>query len=295
MNATQSTALAPQPTGEIMPQQAHSDAQVLALWLHGHSEHTQRAYLSDVQRLLAFVDGKPLAAVTLGELQAFADSLSSLSANTQKRTLSSIKSLLTFAQKIGYVRFNVGAALKAPKPKHTLAERILTEEQVHALLAAAESQRDKVLLRLLYASACRVSELCALTWRDVQPSGDSGQVTLFGKGDKTRSVKLSRATWQALQALRGSAKHTDPVFMSQKGGHLDPSQVHRIVRAAAQRAGIVGNVSPHWLRHSHASHALERGASAALVRDTLGHDSLATTDKYSHARPGTSSALHLSV
>ena len=166
------------------------------------------------------------------------------------------------------------------------------------MIALTPRRRDQLLLRVLYASASRVSEVCALKWADVQPNGDSGQLTLFGKGGKTRAVKLSKATWQALQAYRAQAPSVaagDPVFLSQKGGPLDASQVHRIVRAAAQRASIAGNVSPHWLRHSHASHALDRGASVALVRDTLGHASLAVTSMYIHAKPNDSSALHLAI
>ncbi|MCB0113993.1 MAG: tyrosine-type recombinase/integrase [Caldilineaceae bacterium] len=93
----------------------------------------------------------------------------------------------------------------------------------------------------------------------------------------------------------GERRDDEAVFRSQKGGALVPSQVWRIVRAAAKRAGISGHVSPHWFRHSHASHALERGASVALVRDTLGHSSLAVTSMYTHARPTESSALHLAI
>lgn len=278
----------------IMPVQAHSDHQLIALWLYGKAENSQRAYLADIERLQAST-AKPLASITLADLQAFADSLSALSANTRKRTISSVKSLLSFGHKLGYLQFNVGLAMKAPKPKNTLAERILTEEQVMGMLAHTTKQRDRVLVRLLYSSAARISELCSLTWRDVQPNGDSGQVTLYGKGDKTRSVKLSPATWRALQSLRKGASNDQPVFVSQKGGQLDASMVHRIVKAAAERAGIPGNVSAHWLRHSHASHALERGASVALVRDTLGHSSVATTSKYLHAKPGESSSLHLAI
>lgn len=288
------TALVVTQPAAVAIQQTHSDNQLVALWLHGKSEHSRRAYAADVQRLQAALP-KPLAEITLGELQAFADSLSALSPNSRKRTLSAVKSLFTFAHKIGYLRFNVAAALKAPTVKHTLAERILSESEVHAMIALTPRRRDQLLLRVLYASAGRVSEVCALTWADVQPNGDSGQLTLFGKGGKTRAVKLSKATWQALQAYRQGAGSTDPVFASQKGGSLDASQVHRIVRAAAQRAGIAGNVSPHWLRHSHASHALERGASVALVRDTLGHASLAITSMYTHAKPSESSALHLAI
>jgi integrase/recombinase XerD len=163
------------------------------------------------------------------------------------------------------------------------------------MIALTPKQRDQVLLRVLYASAGRVSEVCALTWNDVQPNGDSGQLTLFGKAGKTRAVKVSTATWQAILSLRGVAGPDDPVFVSQKGNPLHPSQVHRLVRQAARRAGIAGNVSPHWLRHSHASHALERGASVTLVRDTLGHSSLGVTSMYAHARPAESSALYLAM
>lgn len=291
-----STALTTTQPAAVMPAQADSDQQMIALWLNSHeSEHTRRAYTADVQRLLEHTGGKSLAATTLADLQGFAGSLSELSASSRKRSINAIKSLLSFGQKIGYLPFNVGAALKAPKPKNTLAQRILTEAEVHSMIALTAKQRDQVLLRLLYASAGRVSEVCALTWQDAQPSGDSGQVTLFGKGEKTRAVKLSKATWQALISLKGDAKPADPIFVSRKGGHLDASQVHRIVRAAARRAGIAGNVSPHWLRHSHATHALDRGASVALVRDTLGHSSLSVTSMYTHAKPSESSALHLAI
>lgn len=288
------TALANAQPVEVISQQANSDQQLIALWLHGKSRHTQRAYATDVERLLAFV-GKPLSSIILADLQRFADTLSDLAPNTRKRRLSSVKSLFTFAQKLGYLRFNVAAIMKAPNAKNALAERILSEAEVHSMMALTVKPRDRILLRLLYASASRVSEICALTWADVQPNGDSGQLTLFGKGGKTRVVKLSSSTWQALQAYRRNAQPQTPLFLSQKGGRLDASQVHRIVRAAARRAGIAGNVSPHWLRHSHASHALDRGASVALVRDTLGHSSLAVTSMYAHAKSNESSALHLSL
>lgn len=274
--------------------QADTDDQLIGLWLHGKSQHSQRAYAADIAKFAAFV-AKPLSFVTLGDLQQFADSLLDLSDNTRKRTISSVKSLFTFGQRLGYLQYNVAAALKAPKPKNTLAERILTEGEVLTMIALTTKPRDKVLVRLLYASAGRVSEICGLTWRDVQPSGESGQVTLFGKGGDTRAVKLSAETWKALQGAKGEAGPDEPVFASQMGGAMVPSRIWQIVREAARRAGIVGNVSPHWFRHSHASHALDRGASVALVRDTLGHSSLAVTSRYTHAKPDQSSALHLAV
>ncbi len=192
---------------------------------------------------------------------------------------------------------NVGTVVKLPKDKDKLAERILSQSQVLTMIALTTKLRDRLLIRFLYATGARVSEVCALKWRDIQETADGrAQVSLFGKGDKTRSVVFSSEMWTLLQQLRGDARSYAPVFRSRKkGGHLDPSQVNRIVRKAANRAGIEGKVSPHWLRHSHASHSLERGASIQLVKESLGHSSIAITERYLHARPNDSSALDLGV
>jgi integrase len=101
-----------------------------------------------------------------------------------------------------------------------------------------------------------VAELCALKWNNVQPNGESGQISVFGKGGKTRWIVLPPSLWQVLITFRGESPDTAPIFPSRKhGGHLDSSQVLRIVRAAAKRAGIPKNVSPHCsdiaMRHTH--------------------------------------------
>lgn len=278
---------------QLVPVQARDDEQLLALWLHGRPASTQAVYRAAALRLVLFCS-KPIRMMTLGDLQAFVDSIEG-KPNTRKRIIASIKSLFSFGHTLGYLVVNVGAMIKLPPAKDELAARILTEDEVLRMIHKTEKQRDNVLLRLLYASAGRISEVCRLTWADVRPSGDSGQVTLFGKGGKTRAVKLSVGTWKVLQTYRNGASNDAPLFISQKGGRLEETQVHRIVKAAAARAGIPGNVSAHWLRHSHASHALDRGATVVLVRDTLGHKSLETTSRYTHAKPNESSALHLAI
>ena len=106
---------------------------------------------------------------------------------------------------------------------------------------------------------------------------------------------LSPNTWRSLTNLRAEAGPDAPVFRSAKGGHLDPSQIHRVVKAAAKRAGISCALSAHWLRHAHASHALDRKVEIHLVQQTLGHANIATTGRYLHARPNDSSARHLGV
>ena len=297
------------------PVQAASDSQTVALWLKGKAQTTQAAYRRDLSTFAAFVDGKGLTSVTLADLYAFAESLTGSPA-TQRRTLAAIKSLFRFAARIGYIRFDPGSAVKLPALKNELAARILPEASVQRILAMDSdkiSPRNSVILRLLYVGGLRASEIASLTWKDIQENGNACQVTVYGKGGKTRVVLLTETMWKALQGLRNGAGSDSPVFPSrikkpygeftnkserkgtQRGetGHMSAVQIFRIVQAAAKVAGIEGNVSPHWLRHCHASHALDHGAPVSLVQSTLGHASVATTSRYLHARPDCSSATFI--
>jgi site-specific recombinase XerD len=279
------------------------DAAFLAMWLHGKSEKTRRAYEADIHKFYTSV-GKPLAQVQLADVQAFIDSLTSLKASSQARTVAALKSCLSFAVKTGYLQLNVGAAVKLPKRENTLAERIMSEQSVARMLAKEENLRNHGILVLLYRAGLRAQEVCNLQWRHVQPRDSSGQLAIYGKGKKTRFVLLDQGTWGELQALRPDSMSPDAyVFQSRQSRSragetrrkLDPSMIFRIVRAAAQRAGITGNVSPHWMRHAHATHALENGAPITLVKETLGHSSMETTARYTHVRPNASSGQYLKV
>lgn len=272
------------------------DAQLVALWLSMKtSSHTRRAYAAEVARFLASVN-KPLSWVTLTDLQTWAEHLGqgSLKPASRNRAVTALKSLLSFAQEVGYLPFNVGAAVKLRPNRDTLAGRILEESEVARLIDAAPEGRNRVLLKLLYVSGVRVSEICGLKWCDALTRQEGGQITVFGKGGKTRTVLLKPKVWQQLQSIKGEAKAADPIFRSRKGGGaLDVSQVRRIVYAARKKAGLEQNVSPHWMRHAHASHALDRSAPIHLVQTTLGHASVSTTGRYLHARPTESSSLYL--
>jgi integrase/recombinase XerD len=275
--------------------QAHSDTQLIEIWLHGRSQHTQRAYAADIVRFRRGA-GKPLAAVTLVDLQAFADSLANIAATSRYRTLSAVKSLLAFGHRIGYLPFDVGRVLRLPAMRSRLAERILPESDIHRILSLEPDERNRLILTVLYASGVRVSELCGLAWRDVQANGEGCQITVWGKGDKQRAIHMPQSVAQRLAKLRAGAADADPVFRSRKrGGALEPAAIFRIVRRAAARAGIELPVAPHWLRHSHASHALDHGAPIHLVQATLGHASITTTGRYLHARPQDSSSRFLAL
>jgi integrase/recombinase XerD len=275
---------------------AVSTFDILNLWLFGKSANTQKAYRRDVLEFVTFTSGKELNQITLNDLQSYVNALGSLGhkQTTINRKLAAVKSLFTFMMKSGLVKVNPTALVTLKPVKDKLSERILTESEVLKIIYSATEGRDQLILKFLYATGCRVSELVNLTWQDVSERNDGNyQVTLFGKGNKTRTVILHPELSKELREYGNGRSGATPVFRSQKKGHLVPKSINRILERATKKAGINKKVSPHWLRHSHASHSLERGASVELVRQTLGHSDLTVTSRYLHARPNDSSSLYL--
>ena len=263
------------------------------MWLYGRPDHTQRSYRATATRLLA--DCRcTLLELTLSLLVDWAQKLNG-KPSTRLQRLASIKSLLRFGHETGYLPVNLGRALRLPKAPSHLSSRILTEAQVQKALALETDPRNRALLLLLYAGGLRVAELCALQVGDLHEWRDTGSLTVLGKGDQVRTILLPVSVWLTLRALAEQRDREAPLFPSRTGKPLDPTRTRRIVLAATQRAGIPGRVSPHWLRHAHASHALDRGCPLPLVRDTLGHRCVSTTSRYLHARPDDSSANYLAV
>ena len=287
--------------GSLIVPQATSDEGMVALWLRKHrNPNTRSAYTTDIKAFRRLVT-KPLCQVTVSDIEDFADSLADLAATTRARRLSAVKSLIRYGCTVRYLHLDVGAPVQLPKIKDRLLERILTEEHVQRLLWTADGarggfvRRNAALLRLLYGAGLRISEACGLRWRDLTERDDgAGQITVFGKGGKTRVILLPAALWIRLIALNRAAPD-DPVFRSREGNPLQRRQVHRIVKAAAKRAKLPPEVSAHFLRHSHASHALDRRCPVHVLQTTLGHASLTTTTRYSHAKPGDSSAKYLTA
>jgi integrase/recombinase XerD len=284
------------PTTRLQVADCNNDKELIDLWLHDKTSNTVDAYRRDAEEFRWFIEDKPLSRVVLNDLMFYSDALKQQgrAPATVNRKLSAVKSLLSYGVMIGYLSINAGAPLKLPKLDNSLAERILSESQVLRLIGAADPGRDRILLRFLYESGCRVSELVGLIWKNLQPRDDAGQVRILGKGNKTRVVLLTPQLWADLMFLRASDSLDTPVFKSQRSGRkLVRSEVNELVTRVAKKAEIPGNVSPQWLRHAHASHSLERGAPIHLVQATLGHRNLQTTGRYLHARPTDSSSRYL--
>jgi integrase/recombinase XerD len=254
-------------------------AQLVEMWLFGRSPRTIDVYRRYAHRFLSYVN-KPLHLVTLADMQGWQKTLEGMAPNSQRIAIAAVKSFLKFAQNTGMLEVNLGVLMRSPKGKDALTERLLTEQEVAVMIAKEKNLRNYLILRLLYAAGLRVSELCQLCWKDAIPRGETGQITVQGKGAKVRTILLPPTLWEQLQQLRVDANVLDPVFRSKNGKPLDRIRVFRIVKAAATRAGINENVSPHWLRHAHASHSLDRGSPLHLTQRTLGHSRIGTTEAW---------------
>ena len=179
-----------------------------------------------------------------------------------------------------------------------LAARILDEADIHRLIDGETDPRNRALLALFYGAGLRRGELAGLAWRDIAElaAWTAARPRSSARAARPVTVMLYGQAWTLLAAIRGDAIRRRPRLRCPgKGGHLDPSAVWRVVKAAAARAGLPDGTSPHWLRHSHASHSLDRGAPLSLVQQGLGHASVATTSKYLHARPSDGAGRYLGV
>ena len=273
-----------------------SDEMLVALWLSGRGKRTLQAYSAESARLTKFLGGVELRALTIAMLFTYRDELARVYAPASVAlALNAMKSLLQFGFSVGYLERNLGSLVEIPKIVNRLAERILPEAMVHRIINLEPHPRDRLILKLLYASGVRVSELAGLRVRDCEMVDDSGQITVLGKGSKTRSIRLSPATWAELSLAVVARNSDEAVFRSQKGGHLHPSQIWRIVKKAALRAGAPEGVSPHWMRHCHGTYASQNGCPLRTLQESMGHSGISTTGIYLHVRPSDSSARYLGI
>lgn len=282
------------------------DRRLIELWLDGKSKRTQEEYLADVITAFA-VTGCSIRTMTLDALVRYRQWMVTQghAPSSIARRLSAIKSLLSFAQRTGYHSFDVGVAIKLPKRKAVTVKKLLSREEVRHLIAATAkhscpsvAKRNELMCMAMYGLGLRAGELVRLTWGDLR---DGQCVIEHSKGDKTRTIHVNPDLWQQLEAFKPSeAGPSEPVFASTQSRRdgtrrLSRVQVTRVVKAAAKAAGLGSEVSAHWLRHAHASHALEAGAPLHELQATLGHASIATTSVYLHARQDRSSSDFLDL
>lgn len=271
---------------------ATTDSEVILMWLSDKSQKSQETYLITVEQFFTFVS-KPLVEITLDDLWLWGEGLKlRYAANSIKVKVSAIKSLFSYAWKIGYLVKNPASAISAGSGTDALYERILEQSDVIALIEATNSLSDRLLLTLIYCCGLRISEALGIDWKDLKPRGSGGQALVEGKGKKVRTVLINQRLWDELSGL---PKKGEAVFATIRGNRKDRHRVHRMIKEAASRCGIDPHVSAHWLRHAHAVHSLDNGCKLDVLMRSLGHSSLTVTSKYLHARPSEGSSQFIDI
>ncbi len=280
------------------------------------SEHTVSGYVQDIGQFAAFVWPEPAVRPPFGwglprreQARAFlvAFHRNGWTPTTTRRKLSSVRSFYRYLEREGCVAGNPFAGLRGPRLGRRLPT-VLGVKEVESLLAAPLASlaayrvrhgqvppavqyaalRDTAVFEVLYSTGCRVSEIAALTWGDIQ--FERGTTIVEGKGRKQRLCVLGRPACEALQALRagsealwaGAASASASLFLNVQGGPLTTRSMERQMKVWLRAAGLPPELTPHKLRHSFATHLLDAGADLRSVQEMLGHASLSTTQIYTH-------------
>jgi integrase/recombinase XerC len=255
-----------------------------------YSPGTLRNYTHALDALTRFADG--LAVRNWGELRS--EQLQTLVASEHRRgleppslraMLSAFRSFFRFLAREGKIQNNPAAGVRSPKVRRKLPEVLDVDEAATLVEVAAGDPlalRDHAMLELLYSSGLRVSELCGVRWRDLDP--EQGLLRVTGKGNKTRIVPVGRMALAALATLREAqpAGADEPVLRGRGDRALTAGAVRAAVKRRARQQGVWKRVYPHLLRHSCASHLLESSGNLRAVQELLGHADIGTTQIYTH-------------
>lgn len=261
----------------------------------GLSDNSVTAYELDFKRLKTYMDEHHIDVVraTFDDLQAFVfDTFKDItSAKTQARLLSSIHSFYRFLLYHHYIEQDPSELLEMPRVEKKLPE-VLSLEEIDAMIACIdmskpEGHRNRAIIEMLYGSGLRVSELTDLRLSNIYRQ--EGYMRILGKGSKQRLVPISPVADEQLgywlqdrNALDIKPESIDIVFLNHYGRQLTRAMIFTIVKRLAQAAGITKTISPHTLRHSFATHLLQNGADLRIIQQLLGHESIVTTEIYTH-------------
>jgi integrase/recombinase XerC len=274
------------------------------------SAHTVRAYESDLAQFLghaAVLAGTTRAALEPAHLdraalRGFMAELHKrgLSRASAARKLAAARTFLRYLRREGVVDDDAGAMVPTPKRDVRMPVHLSEQEMARLVTAPASDEplarRDRAILELFYASGLRLSELAGLGIDDVNLSAQ--MVRALGKGGKQRLVPFNTSTATAIRTYlpdreqllrehpagsgRHDRRHSDPLFVNYRGTRLTVRSIDRLVRRYAAASGVRPGVSPHALRHSFATHLLQRGADLRAIQELLGHARLSTTQRYTH-------------
>lgn len=258
------------------------------------SDNSIHAYLTDVNKLREYCESQLPALmpgdVTFEHLSAFVKWLDIDNPRTQSRILSGIRSFFRYMLIEGKISENPATMLESPRTGTKLPD-VLSVEEIDSIisvidLSKPEGQRNKAIIETLYGCGLRVSELINLKLTDIHFKEE--YITITGKGDKQRLVPLNQNTIKQIKYYLQDRnrlkkiKDQNIVFLNRRGKKLSRIMIYTIIRDLCKQAGIRKKVSPHTFRHSFATHLVQAGADLRAVQEMLGHESILTTEVYTH-------------
>lgn len=277
----------------------HEYIEEFKYYLHGEiqvSKNTVISYINDCEQYVKFLEKtrriSDVNDITVDDIRSFLASLKrkNISSSSQSRKLTSIKSFHKFLSLEKYTTRNVSQLIDRPKIVKKLP-MVLSIEEVDNLLNTLNvnsplEARNKAMIELTYASGLRVSELVGLKLSDLHL--DLGFVKVFGKGSKERIIPVGEIAQDSINYYLNNSrplllkKNTNYVFLNNHGEQLTRQMFFLILKEKAKEANITKPISPHKLRHSFASHLLEKGLDLRLIQELLGHEDISTTEIYTH-------------
>lgn len=263
----------------------------------GLSKNSIDAYNHDVSRLRQyFIENRPVNALKIEyqDLAEFVHYSAQITPNPRSRArlISGVKAFFRYLIMEDLREDNPAELLESPRLPQKLPDTLSREEINRILesidLSAPQGARNRAMLETLYASGLRVSELVNLKLSGIYP--DEGFLRVIGKGNKERLVPIGKEALKFIGIYRDEIRnqmeivkgHSDTLFLNRRGSGLSRVSVFTIVKDTAQKAGIEKNISPHTFRHSFATHLVENGADLRAVQEMLGHESITTTEIYTH-------------
>lgn len=262
------------------------------------SEHSVEAYLGDVEKLTQYLlhtsSARSPSELSTDDLRGFLQWVASLhmTPSSQGRILSGLRSFYKYCLLEQIVRVDPTELLEGPKLKRALPD-VLSFAEIETMLAlidhsTPEGGRNRAILETLYSCGLRVSELVTLRLSCLYP--DVGFIRVIGKGDKERLVPIGRDALKYIALYRSQIRvhvaikpgNEDILFLNRRGSALSRVMIFYVIKDLAFKAGITKNISPHTFRHSFATHLVEGGADLRAVQEMLGHESITTTEIYTH-------------
>jgi len=262
------------------------------------SDHSVEAYLRDIEKFSQFISGQekaiPVENIQLKDLQTFLKWIGSLgmTASSQSRIISGIRSFFKYCLQENLVKQDPTELLETPKLRRTLPD-FLSVEEINRIIQAIdlskpEGERNRAILETMYSCGLRVSELVNLKLSSLYP--DLGFIKVVGKGDKERLIPIGNAALKFIGIYCGQLRvhmsikkgYEDVLFLNRRGAGLTRQMIFILLKELVREAGIKKTVSPHTFRHSFATHLVEGGADLRAVQEMLGHESITTTEIYTH-------------